>query len=370
MKKIFTILTLISCLVFASSTVFAETAVTRIKDVAKVQGVRSNQLMGYGIVVGLNGTGDSDKISHMISSTVSMLRSYGITVDTSGWKTNNVAAVMVTATLPPFAREGDTIDVTVSAVGNSKSIQGGTLLQTPLRAGNGEVYAVAQGPVSTGGFMAGNGSGNTATKNFPTVGTTTNGGIVERTVEDDIGRNGQISLSLANADFTTASRIANAVNSAYGPVSRAANPGRIDINIPPYYRTNVVEFVSTIEELPIQTDNVAKIVINERTGTIVMGGNVAVDECAITQGGLSIRVAKDLNVTQPNALSLGVTSVTPKDTTEVEEMPSSSLIMQPTTNISDIVGALNSVGATPRDCISILQAMKAAGAIHAEIVII
>ena len=213
MKKIFTVLTLIFCISLISSTVFAESAVTRIKDIAKVQGVRSNQLMGYGIVVGLQGTGDSDKIRHMINSTVSMLRTYGIAVDTSNWKTNNIAAVMVTATLPPFVREGDTIDVTVSAMGNAKSIQGGTLIQTPLRAGNGEVYAVAQGPVSTGGFMAGNGGGNTAQKNFPTVGISPNGAIVERTVEDDIGNKGQISLSLAETDFTTAARVANAIKS-------------------------------------------------------------------------------------------------------------------------------------------------------------
>ena len=173
MKKIFTIFTLMCCLAFMTSTVFAESAPTRIKDIAKVQGVRSNQLIGYGLVVGLNGTGDSDKIQHMINSTVSMLRTFGITVDTSNWKTNNIAAVMVTATLPPFVREGDTIDVTISAVGNAKSIQGGTLIQTPLRAGNGEVYAVAQGPVSVGGFAAG-GGGNTAQKNYPTVGTTPN----------------------------------------------------------------------------------------------------------------------------------------------------------------------------------------------------
>jgi len=211
MKKIFTVLALICCLALLTSTVFAESAVTRIKDIAKVQGVRSNQLMGYGLVVGLNGTGDNDDIPQMISSTVSMLRTFGITVNEADLDSKNVAAVIVTATLPPFVREGDTIDVTVSAMGRASSIQGGTLLQTPLRAADGEVYAVAQGPVSTGGFTAGNGSNNTAQKNYPTVGTTPNGAIVEKTVEDDIGDKGQISLSLGNADFTTATRIANAI---------------------------------------------------------------------------------------------------------------------------------------------------------------
>lgn len=369
MKKIFTILTLMCCLALMTSTVFAESAVTRIKDIAKVQGVRSNQLVGYGLVVGLNGTGDSDKIQHMINSTVSMLRTFGITVDTSSWKTNNIAAVMVTATLPPFVREGDTIDVTISAVGNAKSIQGGMLIQTPLRAGNGEVYAVAQGPVSTGGFTAG-GGGNTAQKNYPTVGTTPNGAIVERTVEDDLGNRGQISLSLDNVDFTTATRITNAINSAYGSVAHAANPGRIDIRIPNYYRSNVVEFISTIEELPIRPDSVAKIVFNERTGTIVMGGNVTVDECAITQGGLSIQVTSDQSGYGGGPLSFGNAVRLNNTNVEVQEQAANSIVLPPTTNVNDIIGALNAIGATPRDCISILQALKAAGAIHANVEII
>ena len=369
MKKILTFFTLILCITFASTTVFAESAPTRIKDIAKIQGVRSNQLIGYGLVVGLPGTGDSNKVEQMINATVSMLRSFGITVNESNLKSDNVAAVMVTATLPPFVREGDTIDITVSSMGDADSIQGGTLLQTPLRAANGEVYAVAQGPVSTGGFVAG-GGGNSAQKNFPTVGTTPNGAIVERTVEDELGQQGEISLSLSNADFTTASRIVGAINSAYGNIAHAANPARIDIRIPNYYRSNVVEFVSTIEELPVIPDTVAKIVFNERTGTIVMGGNVTVDECAITQGGLSIRVSRSMDASQPAPFSYGTTIRTFNENTEVEEQKSNSIVMPPTTNINDIVGALNAVGATPRDCISILQAMKAAGAIHAVLEII
>ena len=369
MKKIFTILTAILCITLISSTVFAESAVTRIKDIAKVQGVRSNQLMGYGLVVGLQGTGDSDKIQHMINSTVSMLRTYGITVDTSNWKTNNIAAVMVTATLPPFVREGDTIDITVSAMGNAKSIQGGTLIQTPLRAANGEVYAVAQGPVSTGGFVAG-GGGNSAQKNFPTVGITPNGAIVERTVEDDIGARGSISLSLSSADFTTATRIANAINTAYGGIAHAANAGRIDIRVPNYYRSNVVEFISSIEEMNIKPDNIAKIVYNERTGTIVMGGDVSVDECAITQGGLSIKVTSKQSAAGGGPFSFGDSVKLNNTSTDVQEQAANSIVMPPTTNVNDIIGALNSVGATPRDCISILQALKAAGAIHAVVEII
>lgn len=369
MKKLFMFLTLILCISFAGSTVFAESAPTRIKDIAKIQGVRSNQLVGYGLVAGLPGTGDSDKITPMITSTAAMLRTFGVTVDIEeAIKYKNMAVVMVTATLPPFVREGDTIDINVSSMGDAKSIQGGTLLQTPLRAGNGEVYAVAQGPVSTGGFVAGNGGGGgggTAQKNFPTSGTTPNGAIVERTVEDDLGENGNLSLSLSSADFTTASRVANAINAAYGGIAHAANPSRIDIRIPNIYRSNVVDFVSTIEELSVTPDSVAKVVFNERTGTIIMGGNISVDECAITQGGLSIRITKDTTASQPAPFSYGTTMVTRNEEVDVDEKPSSSIIMPATTNINDIVGALNAVGATPRDCISILQAMKAAGAIHA-----
>lgn len=369
MKKIFSVLTLLSFLLLIGSTAFAESATTRIKDITKIQGVRSNQLMGYGLVFGLPGTGDSDKISQTINSTISVLRSFGITVDSSNWKAKNVAAVMVTATLPPFAREGDVIDITVSAMGDAKSIQGGTLIQTPLLAADGEVYAVAQGPVSTGGFLAGN-SGGSAQKNFPTVGTTPNGAIVERTVEDDIGTRGQLSLSLSNADFTTASRVAAAINNLYPGAASAANAGRVDVMIPGYFRIHVVDFIATIEELEVLPDNIAKIVVNERTGTIVMGGNVTVDECAITQGGLSIRVTRDKEVSQPDPFSYGTTIVTSNTETEAQEQLSNSIVMSPTANINDIVGALNAVGATPRDCISILQAMKAAGAIHATLEII
>lgn len=369
MKKIFKVVTLIACLVCMTATVFAESAVTRIKDIAKVQGVRSNQLMGYGLVVGLPGTGDSDDTRQMIQSTVSLLRNYGITVNAADLDSDNVAAVMVTATLPPFVREGDTIDVVVGSMGDADSIQGGVLLQTPLRAANGEVYAVAQGSVSTGGFVAGRGN-NRAQKNFPTAGSIPNGAIVERTLEDDLGRNGQLSLSLSSSDFTTASRITNAINSAYGNVAHAANPGRVDINIPGYYRSNIVEFVASIEELPVIPDNIAKVVVNERTGTIVMGGNVHVDECAITQGGLSIRINRTESDSQAAPYSYGTSMVIKNTELNARDETSSSVFMPATTSVSDVIGALNAVGATPRDCISILQAMKAAGAIHAVLEII
>ena len=369
MKKAAVLVTVLLCLVSFMATVSAESATTRIKDIAKVQGVRSNQLVGYGLVMGLNGTGDSNKSLETIQSIGSMLKAFGVAIDYSNLKPKNVAAVMVTATLPPFVREGDNIDITVSSMGDATSIQGGTLVQTPLKAGNGIVYAVAQGAVSTGGFTAGRG-GNTAQKNFPTVGTTPNGAIVERTVEDNLGSNGKLSLSLAHPDFTTAARVAQAVNSQFGGVAQAANPGRIDITVPPYYRGNIVGFVASLEELSVTPDNIAKVVVNERTGTIVMGGNVSVDDVAITQGGLSISVEKTTDVNQPQPFSYGRTIVTKNTQVKTKEDKASTIVLPATANISDIVGALNAVGATPRDIISILQAIKAAGALHADLEIV
>lgn len=368
MKKWTALFTAIFCLIF-SCAVFAEAPVTRIKDIAKVQGVRANQLVGYGLVMGLNGTGDSNKTLEVLQSVANTLRRFGVTVDQASLKTKNVAAVMVTATLPPFVREGDTIDVTVSSMGDAKSIQGGTLIQTPLQAGNGEVYAVAQGAVSTGGFTAGNG-GNTRQKNFPTVGLTPNGAIVERTVEEDLGRDGTIALSLANPDFTTAARIAQAVNARYAGSATAVNPGRVDIRIPPHFRNNLVSFIAGIEELPVMPDNIAKVVVNERTGTIVMGGDVSVDTIAIAQGGISISIEQEAEVTQPAPFSVGSTVVTKNASVDVDEERANTIVLDATANVSDVVGALNSVGATPRDIISILQAIKASGALHAELEII
>ena len=368
MKRIIAlVLAMLCCLTF--STALAYPVSTRIKDIAKVQGVRANQLAGYGLVVGLNGTGDSNKILETMRSIGNMLNEFGVSIDVSTLKPKNVAAVMVTATLPPFVREGDTIDVTVSSIGDAKSIQGGALIQTPLRAGNGNTYAVAQGPVSTGGFSAGRGN-NSAQKNFPTVGTTPNGAIVESSVEDNIGDNGSLSLSLAKSDFTTASRVAQAINAQYGNIARAANPGRIDVTIPGNYRNDVVTFVSSLEELPVTPDNIAKVVVNERTGTIVMGGNVSVDDVAITQGGLSISIQRTEDVTQPAPFSYGRTIVTKNTDVTVRDSPGSTVVLPSTADINDIVGALNAVGATPRDIISILQAIKAAGALRADLEIV
>ena len=340
---------------------------TRIKDVAKVQGVRANQLVGYGLVFGLAGTGDSNKSVNTIQSVVNMLRSFGVLVDQTKLQSKNVAAVMISSKLPAFVKSGDTIDVTVSSMGDAKSLAGGTLIQTPLRAANGNVYAVAQGPVTTGGFAAG-GTGANVQKNFPTVGLITNGAIVERDVPFQIGANGQFNLALNRPDFTTATRIAEAITQRFGTIAVARDPGTVTVSLPA--GQDVVGFVAAIEELRIRPDEVARVVINERTGTIVMGSNVSIDEVAVAQGGLTVKITKTREVSQPLPFSQGRTVTTPRQSVNAQEGNGNLLVLPSTASVGDVVAALNSVGATPRDIITILQAMKAAGALHAEMELI
>ena len=342
---------------------------TRIKDVAKVQGVRANQLVGYGLVFGLAGTGDSNKSINTIQSVVNMLRSFGVVVDQSKLQSKNVAAVMISAKLPAFVKSGDTIDVTVSSMGDAKSLAGGTLIQTPLRAANGSVYAVAQGPVTTGGFSAG-GTGANVQKNFPTVGLITSGGIVERDVPFQIGANGQFNLALNRPDFTTATRITEAITQRFGTIATARDPGTVTVAVPGMYAQDVVGFVAAIEELRIKPDEVARVVINERTGTIVMGSNVSIDEVAVAQGGLTVKITKTREVSQPLPFSQGRTATTSRQSVNAQESNGNLLVLPSTASVGDVVAALNSVGATPRDIITILQAMKAAGALHAEMELI
>jgi flagellar P-ring protein precursor FlgI len=342
---------------------------TRIKDVAKVQGVRANQLVGYGLVFGLAGTGDSNKSINTIQSVVNMLRSFGVVIDQKQLQTKNVAAVMISAKLPAYVKSGDMIDVTASSMGDAKSLAGGTLIQTPLRAANGSVYAVAQGPVTTGGFSAG-GTGASVQKNFPTVGLITNGGIVERDVAFQLGTGGQLNLALNRPDFTTASRITEAITQRFGTIAAAKDPGTVTISVPAMYGQDLVGFVAAIEELRIKPDEVARVVINERTGTIVMGSNVSIDEVAVAQGGLTIKISKSREVSQPAPFSNGQTVTTPVQTVNAKESNGNLLVLPSTASVGDVVAALNSVGATPRDIITILQAMKAAGALHAEMELI
>lgn len=341
----------------------------RIKDVAKLQGVRSNQLVGYGLVVGLAGTGDSDKSTFTVQSIVNMLKTFGITVSTSQLKPKNVGAVMVTAQLPPFVKLGDTIDITVSSMGDAKSLQGGTLLQTPLKAANGAVYAVGQGPLSVGGFTVG-GGGASQQKNFPTVGTIPGGAIVERDVPTQFEAGGSVVFVLNKPDFTTASRISAAVDRRFGPISKARDAGSVAIFVPLEYAGDLVGFIAALEELPVTPDSAAKVVVNERTGTVVMGGNVTIDTVAVAQGGLTVRIDSSTEVSQPQPFSGGSTVVTQNRTVDAKEKQAPLVVLPASASVSDLVSALNAVGATPRDVISILQAIKAAGALHAELQLI
>lgn len=367
MRKLAVVVTIMFCMsTFIMSTVATASAATRIKDVAKVQGVRSNQLVGYGLVIGLNGTGDSTKSLETMQSLASMLKTFGVTVSATQIQAKNAAAVIVTAQLPPFVKAGDTIDITVSSMGDAKNLQGGVLLQTPLKAANGQIYAVGQGPIVTGGFAAG-GGGSSQTKNHPTVGLLSNGAIVERDVVTKLAANGAITLSLSQPDFTTANRISEAIDNNFGSISIARDPGTVVVNVPSQYDGNLVGFVAALEEITINPDNIAKIVVNERTGTIVMGQNVSIDEVAVAQGGLSIRISRANDVSQPPPFSGGSTVVTNSTTVDAKEDKANVMVFPATANVGDVVNALNAIGATPRDIISILQAMKAAGALHADL---
>lgn len=370
MRRIIITMTVVFCMMTVMTTALAAGAVTRIKDVAKVQGVRANQLVGYGLVTGLAGTGDSNTLVQTRQSLANLLKNFGLTVNDQQIKSKNVAAVMVTAQLPAFVKPGDTIDITVSSMGDAKSLEGGILLQTPLKAANGQIYAVGQGPISTGGYSA-SGGGSSQQKNFPTTGRTPNGAIVEREVPAQLmSPGGSITLALSQPDFTTAARIGEAINSRFGDIAVTRDPGTVEIYVPGSYGSNVVGFVADMEELYINPDSIARIVINERTGTVVMGANVAIDEVAVAQGGLSIRIEKTTDVSQPPPFSNGSTVITDNTSVNVKEDKAHVMVLPSTANVGDVVNALNAIGATPRDMIAILQAMKAAGALHADLQII
>ena len=342
---------------------------TRIKDVAKVQGVRANQLTGYGLVFGLAGTGDSNKSINTIQSTVNMLKSFGVTVDQTKLQSKNAAAVMVSAKLPPFFKPGDTIDVTVSSMGDAKSLAGGG--SHPDAAARRQWQRI-RGRTGTGDnrrirFRR---HRRQRSENFPTTGIITSGAIVEREVPYELGANGQINLALNHPDFTTATRMTEAITARFGTIAMARDPGTVTVSIPAPYTRDLVGFVSAIEELRIQTDDSARVVINERTGTIVMGSNVAIDEVAVAQGGLTIKITKTRDISQPMPFSRGVTAAIDNQQVNAKEAKGNLLVLPATASVGDVVAALNSVGATPRDIITILQAMKAAGALHAEMEVI
>lgn len=343
-------------------------AEVRVKDIAKVQGVRENELFGYGLVVGLNGTGDRAQVTFTIQAVVSMLKKLGITVPAERLTLKNVAAVMVTAKLPPFAKVGSTLDVTVSSVGDATNLQGGTLLITPLQAADSQVYAVAQGPMSIGGFnYEGGGTGEKVQKNHPTVGRVPNGAIVERELATDFLKAQALSLILNNPDFTTALRMAQAVGKSLGAETRAKDAATVEIRVPDSYLSNPVELIATVENVSLVPDMPAKVVVNERTGTIIMGSQVRISTVAVAHGNLSIQIRSELLVSQPAPFSEGKTTVVPRTEVDVREDRTRLSVVSEGVGIGDVVRALNALAVTPRDMISLLQAIKAAGALQGEL---
>jgi flagellar P-ring protein FlgI len=340
----------------------------RVKDLTSIAGVRDNQLIGYGLVVGLNGTGDGNNTGFSGQTVSTMLRTMGLTIDAAKIRARNAAAVMVTATLPPFARTGGHVDVLVSSMGDAKSLQGGTLLLTPLRAPNGQIYAVAQGPVSIGGFAVRGKSGSSVQQNHPTVGQIANGALVEGEVGLQFNGREHIRMLLNTPDFTTSARLADTINMQLGAdVARAVDSGTIEVQVLEPYRANVAAFVATLENMEVTPDQVAKVVLDERTGTVVIGENVRIATVAIAHGNLSIEIREEREVSQPAPLSQGRTTVTPKSEVKVKEDKSQVVLLSQAVTIRDLVRALNSIGASPRDLVAIFQAIKAAGALQAKL---
>jgi flagellar P-ring protein precursor FlgI len=343
-------------------------ATSRIKDIANVEGVRQNQLIGYGLVVGLNNTGDTLNNSPFTRQSLqAMLERLGVNIRGTTLRTGNVAAVMVTANLPAFATQGSRIDVTVSALGDSKSLNGGTLLVTPLLAADGNVYAVAQGSLAIAGFQA-EGEAAKIVRGVPTVGRIANGAIIEREVEFALNRLNQVRLSLRNADLTTAKRIAAAINDFIGaPTAEPLDSSTVQVNVPKQFHGNVVALLTEIEQLQIEPDQPAKIVIDERSGIIVMGRDVRVSMVAVAQGNLTVTISETPQVSQPQPFGRGRTRVVPRTSIGVQEDGKKLALVREGVSLQQLIDGLNALGVGPRDLIAILQAIKAAGAIQADI---
>ncbi|MCC6598367.1 MAG: flagellar basal body P-ring protein FlgI [Alphaproteobacteria bacterium] len=359
-----------AALLLGSGLYKAEARTSRIKDIVNIEGVRENQLVGYGLVVGLNGTGDGLGNSPFTEqSLIAMLERLGVNVRGENLKTGNVAAVMVTATLPPFINQGSRIDVSVSALGDSKSLQGGTLLVTPLLAANGEVYAVAQGELSIAGFSI-QGDAATVTQNIPTSGRITNGAIVEREINFQLEDLQEIRLALKNPDFTTSRRIAQAINGfTASSLARAENSASVVLRRPEGYDGSIVDLITDIEQLPVQPDQPARIVISERSGVIVIGADVRISDVAIAQSNLTVKITETPQVSQANPFAEGgQTVVVPRSDLQVNTGADVKLATLETgVTLHDLVTGLNRLGMQPRDIITIIQAIKAAGALQADI---
>ncbi len=365
-KKILVIVS-VAFLLFLSG--LAEGA--RIKDIAFVEGVRSNHLVGYGIVVGLNGTGDKTGAVYTNQSIANMLNKMGMKLDPKKLRIKNTAAVVVTAELPPFAKSGTKIDVLVSSLGDAKSLQGGTLVATPLRGADGRIYAVAQGAVSLGGFSAGGGGGTSVTKNHQTTARISGGATVEKELTFRLNGLREVVFTLRDPDFTTAMRMATAINEKLGQnVATAVDGGRIRVEMPSGFRGDMVDFIASIEGLDVKADSVSKVVVNERTGTVVMGKNVTISAVAVSHGDITIEIKTQYLISQPGAFSEGETVVQPVEEVDVTEKKARLVYLPESVTLGDVVKALNLVGVTPRDLVAILQAIKAAGALQAELEII
>lgn len=367
-KKIMT-MTTAGMLLFSLALSSNARASSRIKDIADFEGVRENQLVGYGLIVGLNGTGDNIKsIDFTKESLISMLDQIGINARGGQIKSKNVAAVMVTASLPAFSRQGSKLDVMVSAVGDAKNLQGGTLLATPLTGADGEVYALAQGQVAVGATSA-RGSSQSVVKGVPTSGRIANGGIVEKEIPFDLESLSSIKIALRNPDFTTSRRIADAINANMGTnLAQATDSGTVDLQIPREYRNKMVDLLTKVEQLQVQPDQLAKVVIDENSGIVVIGKDVKINKLAIAQGNLTIRITDIPFVSQPLPFSDGETVVGVNTVIDINESIDSKLsVLDTGVNLQELVNGLNALGVSPRDLISILQAIKASGALQADI---
>ena len=344
----------------------------RVKDLASLEGVRENQLVGYGLVVGLAGTGDRRQTVFSVQSLTNLLQRMGVAVSPSAIRVNNVAAVMVTANLPPFSQPGNRIDITAASVGDASNLQGGLLVLTPLRGPDGQVYAVAQGALVTGGFVSGRG-GNSQTVNHPTVGRIAGGALIERK-GPAVELTEKLRLQLHRADFTTAARLAAAVNKKFGgdqaAVAQAENSVVVAVNLPREFSARPIDFIAALEAVTFESDQVAKIVVNERTGTIVMGKQVRIAPASVLHGSLTVQIQTSFAVSQPAPFSSGQTKVTPEVNVKSKEDSARNVTLQDGATVEDLVRALTAIGSTARDIISVLQNLKAAGALEADLEII
>jgi flagellar P-ring protein FlgI len=343
----------------------------RVRDLVMVAGARDNQLVGYGLVAGLANDGDKDPI-YTVQTIANMLQRYGINVPATTLSAKNVAVVMITADIPAYIKPGQRLDVQVASLGDAKSLQGGVLLQAPLFGADNKVYAVAQGPVSVGGFSAGTGGGGgaTVTKNHPTTATIIGGALVEKEISTEIVHNNSVELLLRDPDFTSAARLAAAVNNIFTNSAHAVDSTTVRVQLPEGAELSPVDFIARLESVEVTPDAPARIIINERTGTIVATARIQISSCAIAQGNITINVASTLDVSQPSPFSsTGTTVVTPRTDTQVTENKSALIALPELPTVEKIASALNTLGATPRDIMAILQAMKQAGALQAELII-